>query len=136
MTASHNELASLLEGAPWRRVAALGDGGLSWVDRLAGGLDAAAVRTEELSEALAFGPDLAILAPGDDPSRPELERTVRALRRVGADVMMLEHGAHAATREVAAQYGAIVTGLRGDHAVVATEVARVLAAASVMRVAA
>jgi lysophospholipase L1-like esterase len=88
------ELASLLRGAPWRRLAVLGDSiaegvrephpgylDLSWIDRIAEPLRAAApgltvmnlgvrdllaseVRERQLAPALGFRPDLAIVAAG------------------------------------------------------------------------
>jgi lysophospholipase L1-like esterase len=88
------ELASLLRGAPWRRLAVLGDSiaegvrephpgylDLSWIDRIAEPLRAAApgltvmnlgvrdllageVRERQLAPALSFRPDLAIVAAG------------------------------------------------------------------------
>jgi lysophospholipase L1-like esterase len=127
---AHDELALLLEGAPWRRLAVVGDSiaegvrephpgyrDLSWIDRVAEpladvapglevlnlgrrGLLAREVRDQQLAEALAFEPDLAIVAAGGndtlarafDPAgvRAELEAIVRPLRRAGADVLMIE----------------------------------------------
>lgn len=88
------ELASLLRGAPWRRIAVLGDSiaegvrephpgylDQSWIDRIAEPLRAAApgltvmnlgvrdllaseVRERQLEPALSFRPDLAIVAAG------------------------------------------------------------------------
>jgi lysophospholipase L1-like esterase len=215
---SHDELVELLDGAPWRRLAVLGDSiaegvrephpgfrDLSWIDRVAEPLGdlvpdlavlnlgrrdllAREVRERQLAPALDFGPDLAILAAGGndalrrsfDPAavRAELEAVVRPLRRMGADVVMIElmdivasglvpeasraaidarmRRLAAATREVAAQHGAILVQLRGHpasadpgvyasdrlhlnargHAIVGAETARCLAAALVTRVAA
>ena len=121
---------ALLRGAPWRRVAVLGDSiaegvrephpgyrDLSWIDRIAEPLQAVApgvtvtnlglrnllvaeVRERQLEQALAFGPDLAIVSGGgNDALRPtfepaaverELDAIVAPLRAAGADVLMLE----------------------------------------------
>ena len=91
---SDHDLAALLSGARWRRVAVLGDSiaegvrepldgyrDLSWIDRIAAPLRdaapnlallnlgrrnllAAEVRTSQLAPALAFRPDLAIVSAG------------------------------------------------------------------------
>lgn len=122
--------AALLRGAPWRRVAVLGDSiaegvrephpgfrDLSWIDRIAEPLQAVApgvtlmnlglrnllaaeVRERQLEQALAFGPDLAIVAGGgNDALRPtfepdavehELDAIVAPLRAAGAGVLMIE----------------------------------------------
>jgi lysophospholipase L1-like esterase len=122
--------AVLLRGAPWRRVAVLGDSiaegvrepspgvrDLSWIDRITEPLHAvtpgvtvmnlgvrnllaAEVRERQLETALAFGPDLAIVAAGgNDALRPdftpggverELDAIVAPLRAAGADVLMIE----------------------------------------------
>jgi lysophospholipase L1-like esterase len=92
------DLAALLRGAPWRRLAVLGDSiaegvrepvagyrDLSWVDRIAAALRAitpdlallnlgrrnllaAEVRASQLASALAFAPDLAIVSAGGNDS--------------------------------------------------------------------
>lgn len=121
---------ALLRGAPWRRMAVLGDSiaegvrephdgyrDLSWIDRIAEPLHAASpgltvmnlgrrdllaaeVREQQLPAALAFRPDLVILAAGgndalrrsfspDDVAR-ELDATAAPLRRAGADLLMIE----------------------------------------------
>jgi lysophospholipase L1-like esterase len=125
-----HELATLLRDAPWRRLAVLGDSvaegvrephagylDLSWVDRLEAslrtadprlavlnlgrrGLRAAEVRASQLQPALAFEPDLAIVAAGGndalrrsfDPGAVERELVamVGPLRRAGSDVLLLE----------------------------------------------
>ena len=168
------QLASLLTGAPWRRLAVLGDSiaagvrephpgyrDLSWVDRLAEPLGLAApglavlnlgernlvaraVRERQLALALAFQPDLAIVAAGgNDALRPgfsraaverELAAIVRPLRAVGADVVMIElldiaaaglvppaadaplRELAAATRAVAADTGAVLVAMRAHPA--------------------
>ena len=120
------DLAALVRGARWRRLAVLGDSvaegvrephvgyrDLSWVDRIAAAipglavlslgrrnLRAAEVRATQLQPALAFRPDLAIVAAGGndalrrsfDPGAVERElvATVGPLRRAGADVVLLE----------------------------------------------
>ena len=111
------ELEAMLAGAPWRSLAVLGDGDLSWVDLVVAPLDAAGpglevlhlgrrdrsareVREEQLDRALAFRPDLAIVVAGGndvlhesfDPAavRAELDTIVRRLRRGGAEVVMVE----------------------------------------------
>jgi lysophospholipase L1-like esterase len=121
---------ALLGGAPWRRLAVLGDSiaegvrepydgylDLSWIDRIADPLRAVApgltvmnlgvrdllaaeVRERQVDAALAFGPDLAIVAAGGNdalrgsfaPERVarELEGIVGPLRQAGADVLMIE----------------------------------------------
>ena len=121
---------TLLSGARWRRLAVLGDSvaegvrephagylDLSWVDRIEASLRTAAprlavlnlgrrnllaaeVRASQLQPALAFRPDLAIVAAGGndalrrsfDPGAVERElvATVGPLRRAGADVLLLE----------------------------------------------
>jgi lysophospholipase L1-like esterase len=117
-------------GVPWERVVVLGDSiaagvrepspgyrDLSWSDRLAAGLavvrpgavvhnlgrrdlTAAEVREGQLEEALASGPDLAIVAAGGndllrrefDPGLvgEELSAIVGPLRAVGADVLTFD----------------------------------------------
>ena len=124
------QLAVLLRGAPWRRIAVLGDSiaegvrepspgvrDLSWVDRVLEPLQAVApgvtvmnlglrnlvareVRERQLEPALAYRPDLAIVAAGgNDALQPsyspvaverELDAIVSALRGAGADVLMIE----------------------------------------------
>jgi lysophospholipase L1-like esterase len=124
------DLAALVRGARWRRLAVLGDSvaegvrephagyrDLSWVDRIAAPLRTAApalavlnlgrrnllaaeVRASQLQPALAFRPDLAIVAAGGNDSlrrsfdpgavERELVATVGPLRRAGADVVLLE----------------------------------------------
>jgi lysophospholipase L1-like esterase len=103
---------ALLRGAPWRRLAVLGDSiaegvrephpgyrDISWIDRIAEPLHAVVpgltvmnlgtrdllareVRERQLGAAIGFGPDLAIVA--------ELEAIVGPLRQEGADVLMIE----------------------------------------------
>lgn len=127
---SDHELATLLRGAPWRRLAVIGDSvaegvrepaagylDLSWVDRVEAslrtaaprlavlnlgrtGLRAAEVRATQFERALAFGPDLAVVAAGGndalrrsfDPGAVERELVamVGPLRRAGSDVLLLE----------------------------------------------
>jgi lysophospholipase L1-like esterase len=127
---SDHELATLLRGAPWRRLAVLGDSvaegvrepaagylDLSWVDRVEAslrtaaprlavlnlgrtGLRAAEVRATQFERALAFGPDLAVVAAGGndalrrsfDPGAVERELVamVGPLRRAGSNVLLLE----------------------------------------------
>jgi lysophospholipase L1-like esterase len=125
-----DRLAALLAGARWRRLAVLGDSiaegvrephagyrDLSWTDRVAEaleaagpglarlelgrrGLRAAEVRAAQLGPALAFGPDLAIVAAGGNdllvPDRfdadgveRELDAIAAALRGAGADVLLV-----------------------------------------------
>jgi lysophospholipase L1-like esterase len=121
---------ALLRGAPWRRVAVLGDSiaegvrepydgylDLSWIDRIADPLRAVApgltvmnlgvrdflaaeVRERQVDAALAFQPDLAIVAAGGNDAlrrsfapeqvARELEGIVGPLRQAGADVLMIE----------------------------------------------
>ena len=123
-------LAALVRGARWRRLVVLGDSiaegvreplegyrDVSWIDRIAEPLRAAVpelevlnlgrrdllaseVRERQLDAALAFGPDLAIVAAGGNDSlrrsfapdavERELEAIVGALRHAGADVLLLE----------------------------------------------
>lgn len=123
-------MVALLHGVPWRRVAVIGDSvaegvrephdgysDLSWIDRITDALRAvvpgltvmnagrrnllaAQVRERQLGPALAFEPDLAILAAGGNDA---LRRTYRAdrlageldaiagpLRDAGADLLMIE----------------------------------------------
>jgi lysophospholipase L1-like esterase len=127
---SDSELAGVLSGAPWRRLVVVGDSiaegvreplegyrDLSWIDRIAEPLRAnvpdlavlnlgrrdllaAEVRERQLDAALAFRPDLAIVAAGGndalrrsfahDAVERELDAIVGALRGQGADVLMLE----------------------------------------------
>ncbi|MEO8689081.1 MAG: SGNH/GDSL hydrolase family protein [Solirubrobacteraceae bacterium] len=120
------DLTALLRGARWRRLAVLGDSvaegvrelldgyrDLSWVDRIAAAapglavlnlgrrnLLTAEVRASQLEPALAYRPDLAIVAAGGndalrrsfDPGAVERELVaiVGPLRRAGADVLLLE----------------------------------------------
>jgi len=124
------EAAALLAGHPWRRFAVVGDSvaaglgdpvpgyvELSWCDRIRTelaavrpelvylnlgrrNLRAAAVRAAQLDEAIAFGPDLAVVAcgandalhPGYDEAAAaavdnEIVAMVEALRGCGADVV-------------------------------------------------
>jgi lysophospholipase L1-like esterase len=121
---------ALLRGARWRRLAVVGDSiaegvrephdgylDLSWIDRIAEPLRAvvpglavmnlgtrdllaAEVRERQLAAAIAFRPDLAIVAAGGndalrrsfsaDHVRGELDGIVGSLRRAGADVVMIE----------------------------------------------
>jgi lysophospholipase L1-like esterase len=120
-----HELAAVLRGAPWRRLAVLGDSiaegvrepvdgyrDRSWIDRIAAPLEAevlnlgrrnllaAEVRASQLDAALAFRPDLAIVAAGGNDAlrrsfspgdvERELVAIVGPLRRAGADVLLLE----------------------------------------------
>jgi hypothetical protein len=139
-----DDLAPLLDGAPWRRLAVVGDSrALSWADRLTGPLGEVApelevLREQQLAEALLFAPDLAIVALGE-ARRGELEATVRRLRRAGADVLLVERGGGplaAATRSVAMQHGALLVRAdeTADDESVATEAVRCLAAAAGTRV--
>jgi hypothetical protein len=142
---AHDELAGLLDGAPWRRLAAVGDGDVSWLDPVAGTLAEASPALEllvlpqdGLEDAVAFQPDLAIIAAAARPA--ELEPLLRRLHRAGADVLMIEPADRrlaAVTRSLAMQHGApLVRPGDTDAAVVATEVVRCLAAALDMWVAA
>jgi lysophospholipase L1-like esterase len=121
---------ALLGGAPWRRVAVLGDSiaegvrephdgylDLSWIDRIADPLRAVApgltamnlgvrdllaaeVRERQLEAALAFRPDLSIVAAGGNDAlrrsfvpeqvAGELDGIVGPLRQAGSDVLMIE----------------------------------------------
>jgi lysophospholipase L1-like esterase len=123
-------LVAMLRGARWRRLAVLGDSvaegvgepherfsNLSWIDRIADPLRAASgglailnlgrrdllaheVRERQLPPALAFAPDLAIVAAGGNDAlrrsfdreavARELDGIVGPLRRAGADVLMIE----------------------------------------------
>lgn len=123
-------LAALLRGAPWQRLAVLGDSiaegvgephpgyrNLSWIDRIAEPLRAATgalavmnlgrrdlrareVRAAQVIPAVAFRPDLAIVAAGGNDAlrrsfdraavEHELDGTVAALRRAGSDVLLIE----------------------------------------------
>jgi lysophospholipase L1-like esterase len=123
-------LVALLHGAPWRRLAVLGDSvaegvgephpeyrNLSWIDRIAEPLRAATdglavlnlgrrdllareVRERQLVPALAFEPDLAIVAAGGNDAlrrsftreavERELDGIVGPLRSAGSDVLMIE----------------------------------------------
>jgi lysophospholipase L1-like esterase len=156
-----------IERPPWRRLAVVGDSiaegvrephpgyrDLSWVDWIAESLDAevlnlgerhlvaSEVRERQLEAALAFEPDLAVVAAGgNDALRRgfspesvgrELDGIVRPLRRAGADVVMLElldiaaaglvpraaaeplRQLAATTREVASRNGALLVEMR-DH---------------------
>jgi cation transport ATPase len=143
MTAPH-DLAALLDGAPWRRLALVGDSrALSWTDRVTDPLgevvaDLDVLREQQLAEALRFAPDLAIVALGR-PLRAELEETVRRLRRAGADVLMVERDGDplaAAMRSVAMQHGALLVrvGETADDDSVAIEAVRCLAASLGSRV--
>ena len=125
-----DDLVELLEGARWRRLVVVGDSiaegvhephpgfaDLSWIDRVADPLRKAAgvlatlnlgrrnllaheVREQQLVRALAFHPDLAIVAAGGndalqrtfdhDAVERELDGIVAPLRRAGADVLMIE----------------------------------------------
>jgi lysophospholipase L1-like esterase len=163
-------LASLLRGAPWCRVAVLGDSiaegvrephagfsDLSWIDRITDALRAASpgvsvmnlgqrgllaseVRERQLVSAVAFRPDLAIVAAGgNDALHPafdeaaverEVDGIVAPLRNAGADVLMIElmdivsaglvppvadvplAALAALTRRVAARRGAILVPMR------------------------
>lgn len=122
--------AALLRGAPWRRIAVLGDSiaegvrepapgfrDLSWIDRITEPLQAVApgvtvmnlglrnllaaeVRERQLGTALAWRPDLAIVAAGGNDAvqrtyapeavERELDAMVAPLRAAGADVLMIE----------------------------------------------
>ena len=123
---SDDRLAGLLDGAPWRRMAVIGDSiaegvreqadgwpDRSWTDWMAAALPgievlnlgvrnllAAEVRATQLAPALAFRPDLAVVAAGGNDSlrrsfdagavTAELDAIVGALRAAGADVVLLE----------------------------------------------
>lgn len=117
-----DETGSLLAGARWRRLAVLGDSiaagvgdrvdgyqDRAWADRLAAalgvvhlnsgriGAHVAEVREGQLNQALAFGPDLAVVAAGANDAfrrsfaasavQAELERIVGALTNAGALVI-------------------------------------------------
>ena len=122
--------ADLLNGSRWRRVAVLGDSiaegvrepadgyrNLSWVDRIVEPLHlvdpsttvlnlgrrslvAREVRETQLRAALAFAPDLAIVAAGGNDAladafdaqavAADLDAIVGPLRSAGADVLMIE----------------------------------------------
>lgn len=161
-------LAGLVADAPWRRLVVVGDSiaagvrepspgfrDLSWVDRVVEplriavpGFDelrlgerrllAAQVRHRQLAPALAFRPDLAIVAAGgNDALRGgletawrELDAMVAPLRDIGADVILLElmdivasglvprsldaplRRLAAVTGAVAARHGAILVPMR------------------------
>ncbi len=128
MTLTVEEAAALLEGAPWRRVALIGDGvaegaresvtgypDLAWVDWVTaalaanapetvylnlgrGGALAAEVRAEQLDAALAFEPDLVAVSVG------------------ASDLVAGEFDADA----VEAELDVIVTALRATGATVLT----------------
>ena len=138
-----HDLATLLQDAPWQRLAVLGDSvaegvrephagylDLSWVDRIEASLRtatprlavlnlgrrnllAAEVRASQLAPALAFRPDLAIVAAGGndalrrsfDPGAVERElvATVGPLRRAGADVRAARADGHRRLRPRAAR---------------------------------
>jgi hypothetical protein len=117
-----DEAGALLAGAPWRRLVVMGDSiaaGIGdpvkgyldrgWADRLAAALAAAylnvgragahaiEVREGQLGRALAFGPDLAVVAAGANDAfrrsfaapavEAELERIVSALSDAGSLVV-------------------------------------------------
>jgi lysophospholipase L1-like esterase len=117
-----DEAGSLLAGAQWRRLAVMGDSiaagvgdqvdgyqDTAWADQLAAALGAAylntgqigahvaEVRTGQLDRALAFGPDLAVVAAGANDAfqrgfvasvvQAELDRIVGALTDAGALVI-------------------------------------------------
>jgi lysophospholipase L1-like esterase len=116
------QAGALLAGAPWRRLLVMGDSiaagigdpvegylDLGWADRLAAALAAAylnvgrvgahavEVREGQLGQALAFGPDLAVVAAGANDAfrrsfaapavEAELERIVSALSDAGSLVV-------------------------------------------------
>ena len=123
------EAAALLAGHPWRRFVIVGDSiaegvgdpiegycELGWANRVATELAAAQpdlvslnlgtrnlrtaqVRSEQVPAAVAFGPDLALVAcggndalrPGFDPDRvdAEVSAIIAALRAAGAEVMTI-----------------------------------------------
>lgn len=123
-------LVALLDGARWRRIVVLGDSiaegvgephprfsNLSWIDRIVDPLRAASgglallnlgrrnllaceIRERQLEAALAFAPDLAIVAAGGNDAlrrsfdhaavERELDAIVSRLRSAGADVLMIE----------------------------------------------
>ena len=125
-----DDLAALLSGARWRRLVVVGDSiaegvhephpgfaDISWIERIADPLREAVgvqakvnlgrrdllareVRERQLARALAFHPDLAIVAAGGNDAlhrsfdrhavERELDAIVGPLRRAGADVLMLE----------------------------------------------
>jgi len=147
---SDHELATVLRDAPWQRLAVIGDSvaegvrepaagylDLSWVDRIEASLRSAAprlavlnlglrnlraaeVRARQLEPALAFRPDLAIVAAGGndalrrsfDPGAVERELVaiVGPLRRAGADVVLLELMDIVASGLVPAAQAAVVDG--------------------------
>jgi lysophospholipase L1-like esterase len=117
-----DEAGALLAGAPWRRLLVMGDSiaaGIGdpvegyldrgWADRLAAALAAAylnlgragahaiEIREGQLGQALAFGPDLAVVAAGANDAfrrsfaapavEAELERIVSALSDAGSLVV-------------------------------------------------
>ncbi|MGP4023344.1 SGNH/GDSL hydrolase family protein [Actinomadura sp. 3N407] len=123
------EAAALLAGAPWTRMVTIGDSvaegvrepvpgyrDMSWADRVEEALGAvtpgftalnlgrrdlvaAQIAAEQLNPALAFGPDLAVVAAGGndmlrphfdvDEVRRELAAMVSAFRAAGADVVTI-----------------------------------------------
>jgi lysophospholipase L1-like esterase len=133
-----------LTDAPWRRLAVLGDSiaegvrephppyrDLSWTDRIAEALEVDAVlnlgrrdllarevHDTQLGRALAFAPDLAIVAAGGndtlrrsfDPVAVEhdLDAIVSPLRSSGADVLMIELMDIVASGLVAREHAAAV----------------------------
>jgi lysophospholipase L1-like esterase len=161
---SDHDLAALLSGARWRRLAVLGDSiaegvrepldgyrDLSWIDRIAAPLRdvapglavlnlgrrdllAAEVRAGQLAPALAFRPDLAIVAAGGNDSlrrsfdpgavERELVAIVGPLRRAGADVLLLELMDIVASGLVPAGQAAVVDGRMRRLAELTRRVAR------------
>jgi lysophospholipase L1-like esterase len=161
---SDHDLAALLSGARWRRLAVLGDSiaegvgepldgyrDLSWIDRIAEPLGdvspglavlnlgrrdllAAEVRAGQLAPALAFRPDLAIVAAGGNDSlrrsfdpgavERELVAIVGPLRQAGADVVLLELMDIVASGLVPAGQAAVVDGRMRRLAELTRRVAR------------
>jgi lysophospholipase L1-like esterase len=161
---SDHELATILRDAPWQRLAVIGDSvaegvrepadgylDLSWVDRIEASLRTAAprlavlnlgrrnlraaeVRARQLDPALAFRPDLAIVAAGGndalrrsfDPGAVERELVamVGPLRRAGADVMLLELMDVVSSGLVAPEHAAALDGRMRRLAELTRRVAR------------
>ena len=163
-TLAPEELAALLEGAPWQRIAVIGDSiaegvrephpgyrNLSWTDRVFEALEmvhggvtvlnlgrrdllAREVRQRQLPGAIAFRPDLAVVAAGgndalsrdfnaDEVDR-ELDEIVATLRRFGADVLMIELMDIVRSGLVAPEYAERVDARLGALAAVTRTVAR------------
>lgn len=157
------EQTEMLRGAPWRRVAVLGDSiaegvredhpgfrDLSWIDVIVEPLEAlepgvevlnlglrnllaAEARERQLEAALAFEPDLAIVAAGgNDALRPtyepaavegEVDAMVSALRGAGADVLMITLMDIVAAGVIPAEYASALDERLGSLAAVTRTVA-------------